>query len=132
MTETVSLKEDHRMKTITRPLVGLMLLIGLAVFAQAQNPAVKMKAGPPPELISYTLQNVGAATILVNTVVLQVFDAKTCQKLCVSKSPVNKKILKCKTLEGQIRCSHPLPPASGYIYYLKVLHSGGQTENWLF
>ena len=120
------------MKTITRPLIGLMLLIGLAVSAQAQNPAVKMKAGPPPELISYTLQNLSAATITVNTVVLMVFDAKTCKRLCSTKSAVNKRITKCKTLDGQIRCSHPLPPASGYIYYLKVLHSGGQTENWLF
>lgn len=121
------------MKTITRPLVGLMLLIGLAVSAQAQNPAVKMKAGPPPELISYTLQNLGAATIGVNAVVLEVFDAKTCKKLCASKSPVNKKIPKCKTLEGQIRCPHPLPPAAEYIYYLKVfLSSGGTTENWLY
>lgn len=121
------------MKTITRPLVGLMLLIGLAVSAQAQNPAVRMKAGVQPELIGYGLHNLGAATILVNKVVLQVFDANTCKKLCASKSPVNKKIAKCKVLEGQIRCAAPLPPApSGYIYYLKVVHSGGQTENWLY
>lgn len=120
------------MKTITRPLVGLMLLIGLAVSVQAQNPAVKMKAGGPPELISYSLQNLGAATILVNSVVLTVFDAKTCKKLCASKSPVNKKLAKCTTLEGQIRCPNKLPAAAGYIYYLKVVHSGGQTENWLY
>lgn len=119
------------MKTISRSLVGLVLLIGLSVSAQAQNPAVKMKAGPPPELISYTLQNLSGATITVNAVVLQVFDAKTCQRLCVSRSAVNKRITKCKTLEGQIRCAHPLPQAA-YIYYLKVLHSGGQTENWLY
>jgi hypothetical protein len=110
-----------------------MLLIGLTVSAQAQNPAVKMKAGPPPELISYTLQNLSVSTITVNTVVLRVFDAKTCKRLCASRSTVNKKILKCATLEGQIRCPPPLPPApSGYIYYLKVVHSGGQTENWLY
>ena len=120
------------MKRITRPLAGLMLLIALSVSAQAQNPAVKMKAGPPPELISYTLQNLGAAPIMVNTVVLMVFDAKTCKRLCASRSPVHKKVLKCATLEGQIRCPAPLPPGNGYIYYLKVLHSGGQTENWLY
>ena len=120
------------MKTITRLLVGLMLLIGLTVSAQAQNPAVRMKAGPPPELINYSLQNLGAATIGVNTVLLQVFDAQTCKKLCVSKSAVNKKIAKCKILEGQIRCPQPLPPAAGYIYYLKVFWSGGVTENWLY
>lgn len=120
------------MKTITRPLVGLLLLIGLAVSAQAQNPAVKMKAGPPPELISYSLQNLGAATILVNSVAMAVYDAKTCKRLCSSKSQVNKKIAKCSTLDGQIRCAAPLPPAAGYIYYLRVVHSGGQTENWLY
>ncbi|MEK6300789.1 MAG: hypothetical protein AABO41_08720 [Acidobacteriota bacterium] len=120
------------MKTITRSLVGLILLIGLAVSAQAQNPAVKMKAGPPPELISYSLQNLGAATITINTAVLMVFDAKTCKRLCVSRNSVNKRITKCKTLDGQIRCPQPLPQASGYIYYLKILHSGGQTENWLY
>ena len=121
------------MKTITRSIAGLMLLIGLAVSTQAQNPAVKMKAGPPPELISYTLQNLSGATILVNAVVLQVFDAKTCKRLCASKSAVNKKVAKCAILEGQIRCPPPLPPApSGYIYYLKVFRSGGVTENWLY
>ena len=59
MTETVSkkLREDVPMETITRTLAGPILLIGLAVSAHAQNPAVKMKAGPPPELISYSLQN---------------------------------------------------------------------------
>jgi len=119
------------MKTLSRWIAVSMLLIGLAVVVQAQNPAVKMKAGPPPELITYSLQNLGAGTIAVNTVVLTVFDAKTCQRLCVSKSAVNKKIAKCKTLEGQIRCAHPLPQA-GYIYHLRVLHSGGQTENWLY
>lgn len=120
------------MKTITRTLAGLVLLIGLVMSAQAQNPAVKMKAGPPPELISYTLQNLSAATITVNSVTLTVFDAKTCKRLCFSRSPVNKKITKCSTLEGQIRCAAPLPAASGYIYHLRISHSGGQTENWLY
>ena len=120
------------MKPITRTLVGLILLIGLAVAAQAQNPAVRMKAGAPPELISYNLQNLAVSTILVKGVVLTVFDAKTCKRLCVSKSQVNKKIAKCSTLDGQIRCAHPLPQASGYIYHLKVLHNAGQTENWLY
>ena len=122
------------MKTITRSIAGLLLLTTLAVAAQAQNPAVRMKAGPPPELISYTLQNLSGATIAVGTVELQVFDAKTCKKLCASKSTVNKKIDKCKTLDGQIRCSQPLPQASGYIYFLRVRNSGGtlMTENWLY
>jgi hypothetical protein len=122
------------MKTIARPLVGLMLLIGLTVPAHAQNPAVRMKAGPPPQLISYTLQNLGLATITVGSVELQVFDAKTCKKLCASKSTVNKKVNPCKTLDGQIRCSEPLPAASGYIYFLRVKKVGGAllTENWLF
>lgn len=120
------------MKNISRALVGLMLLIGLAVSTQAQNPAVKMKAGPPPELISYTLQNLGAANILVSSVVLTVFDAKTCKRLCRSTSQPNKKVAKCATLDGQIRCAQPLPQASGYIYHLRVTHSGGQTENWLY
>jgi len=120
------------MRTITRTLAGLVLFLGLAGSVQAQNPAVKMKAGPPPELISYTLQNLGAGTITVNAAVLMVFDAKTCKRLCVSRSSVNKRIIKCNTLDGQIRCPQTLPQASGYIYYLKILHSGGQTENWLY
>lgn len=122
------------MKTITRSIAGLMLLIGLAVAAQAQNPAVRMKAGPPPELISYSLQNLSAAVIAVGTVEMRIFDAKTCKRLCGSRSVVNKKIAACQTLDGQIRCPGPPPPASGYIYWLRVRSTGGvvMTENWLY
>ena len=122
------------MKTITRSIAVLALLIGLAVVVQAQNPAVRMKAGPPPELISYTLQNLGAAVISIGIVELRVFDAKTCKLLCATRNPLNKRILPCKTLDGQIRCAHPLPPASGYIYWLRIRNSGGtvMTENWLY
>lgn len=120
------------MKTITRPLVGLILLIGLAVSAQAQNPAVRMSAGPPGS-VTYSLKNLGVI-IAIGSVELVVFDAKTCKKLCSTKSTVNKKIAVCQTLEGQIRCPQPLPPASGYIYFLRVRNTGGVllTENWLF
>jgi hypothetical protein len=120
------------MKTIARPLVGLMLLIGLSVPAQAQNPAVRMTAGPPGS-VTYSLKNLGAA-IAVGTVELVVFDAKTCKKLCATKSAVNKKIAICQILEGQIRCPQPPPPAAGYIYFLRVRNTGGVllTENWLF
>jgi hypothetical protein len=122
------------MKTITRSIAVFTLLIGLAVVVQAQNPAVRMKAGPPPELISYTLQNLGGATISVGIVELRVFDAKTCKLLCATRNPLNKKILPCKTLDGQIRCAQPLPQASGYIYWLRIRNSGGTllTENWLY
>jgi len=94
-----------------------------------------MKAGPPPELISYTLQNLRLAAITVGTVELQIFDAKTCRRLCGSRSVLNKKIDPCKTLDGQIRCPAPPPPApSGYIYFLRVRNTGGtvMTENWLY
>lgn len=122
------------MKILSRWIAVSMLLIGLAVVVQAQNPAVRMKAGPPPELISYSLQNLGAASIAVGIVELRVFDAKTCKLLCATRNPLNKKIGPCKTLDGQIRCAHPLPPAAGYIYWLRIRNSGGtlMTENWLY
>ena len=122
------------MKTISRSIAALMLLIGLAVVVQAQNPAVRMKAGPPPELISYTLQNLSAATIMVGVVELRVFDAKTCKLLCATRNPLNKKIGPCKELESQIRCPQHLPQASGYIYWLRIRNSGGTvlTEDWLY
>ena len=122
------------MKTLYRWIALSMLLIGLAVVVQAQNPAVRMKAGPPPELISYTLQNLGAATISVGIVELRVFDAKTCKLLCATRNPLNKRIGPCKTLDGQIRCAQPLPQASGYIYWLRIRNSGGtlMTEDWLY
>ena len=122
------------MKTITRSIAVFTLLIGLAVVVQAQNPAVRMTAGPPPELISYTLKNLGALSITVGVVELRVFDAKTCKLLCATKSSVNKKIDPCKGFDGQIRCAHPLPPASGYIYWLRIRNTGGTllTEDWLF
>lgn len=122
------------MKTITRSIAVLMVLIGLAVVVQAQNPAVRMKAGPPPELVTYTLQNLSAAAISIGVVELRVFDAKTCKLLCATRNPLNKRILSCKTLDGQIRCAQPLPPASGYIYWLRIRNSGGTvlTENWLY
>ncbi len=122
------------MKTITRSIAVLTLIIGLAFAVQAQNPAVRMKAGPPPELISYTLQNLNAAVISIGVVELRVFDAKTCKLLCATRNPLNKKIGPCKTLDGQIRCAHPLPQASGYIYWLRIRNSAGtvMTENWLY
>jgi hypothetical protein len=122
------------MKTLSRWIAVSMLLIGLAVVVQAQNPAVRMKAGPPTELISYSLQNLNAAAISIGVVELRVFDAKTCKLLCATRNPLNKRILPCKTLDGQIRCSHPLPQASGYIYWLRIRNSGGtvMTENWLY
>lgn len=122
------------MRTITRSIAVLMLLIGFSVAVQAQNPAVRMKAGPPPELISYTLQNLGAATIMVGVVELRVFDAKTCKLLCATRNPLNKKIGSCKELNSQIRCAQHLPQASGYIYWLRIRNSGGtlMTENWLY
>ena len=122
------------MKTISRPLVALMLLIWLSFPAQAQNPAVRMKAGPPIELITYTLQNLSAAAIFVSTVELRIFDQGTCKQLCVSVSQVNQSIGSCKTLERQIRCSAPPPPApKGYIYNLRVKRSGVLlSECWLY
>lgn len=122
------------MKTISRLLMGLMLLTWLSFPAQAQNPAVRMKAGPPTELISYTLQNLNAAAIAVSTVELRIYDQKTCKLLCRSVNQVNKTIGACKTLDGQIRCSAPPPPApGGYIYNLRVKRSGVLlTENWLY
>lgn len=111
-----------------------MLLIWLSFPAQAQNPAVRMKAGPPPELITYTLQNLSGAAILVSTVELQVFDQKTCKRLCVSTNQVNQSIGPCKTLERQVRCAAPLPPApNGYIYFLRFRRGGVLlTESWLY
>ena len=122
------------MKTLSRWIAVSMLLIGLAVVVQAQNPAVRMKAGPPPELVTYTLQNLSAAAISIGVVELRVFDAKTCKLLCATRNPLNKRILSCRTLDVQIRCSQPLPPASGYIYWLRIRNSGGTvlTEDWLY
>ena len=121
------------MKTISRLLMGLMLLTWLSFPAQAQNPAVRMKAGPPPELISYTLQNLGAAALGVSTVELRVFDQKTCKLLCRSVNQVNKTIGACKTLDGQIRCAQLAPAPNGYIYNLRVKKGAVLlTENWLY
>jgi len=93
-----------------------------------------MKAGPPPELISYELQNLGLAAITVGVVEMRVFDAKTCKRICATRSVVNKRISPCKNLEGQIRCSQPLPQGTSFIYFLRVRNSAGTllTENWLY
>ncbi len=125
----------NRMKLIARSLTMFLFLAGLATQVLAQNPAVRMSPGATKECVKATLKNLKPGPVLVVTVVeLAVFDQKTCKQLCAFRRVINQKIEPCQSIALAICCPQRLPPASGYIYWLRVHGTGAGllTEDWLF
>jgi len=123
------------MKLISRSLIVVVLLMGLAMPALTQNPAVRMTPGGSKACVKVTLKNLNtAAPITVSLAELLIFDQKTCRRLCIKRLPLNnKKIDKCQTLDFEICCPQTsLPDAPGYIYFLRISSSAGSTQDWLF
>jgi hypothetical protein len=123
------------MKLVVSSLTMMVLLVGLTTPVLAQNPAVRMTQEPTKkQCIKAELKNLNTASALaVTDVALAVFEQKTCKRLCVFRTTINKKIEPCQSLSLEICCPNELPGASGYIYWLRVRGSTGLlTEDWLF
>jgi hypothetical protein len=123
------------MKRIAQLVLLAVVLMVISIPIQAQNPAVRMAPGPTKESVKVSLRNLAAATIAVGTVELQIFDQKTCKRLCATRLVLNKKIASCQNLDFEIRCSTQIPNApGGYIYFLRVRNTANAllTEDWLF
>ena len=78
-----------------------------------------------------TLKNLRPMTIAVSYVELWIYDAKTCKRICVTRKVINKRLEPCQTMDFDLCCAQ-VPPASGYIYYVRVHHSLGINEAWAF
>lgn len=121
------------MKKIFQPLLGLVLLVAFSFPAQAQNPAVRMTATGLSS-VKFSLTNLSAGTISVGTVLLAIYDQKTCKRLCSGIVTLNKKLKQCETLSGEVKCGMPVPPGTNVIYWLRVTNTSGtkMTEDWLY
>lgn len=121
------------MKKIFQPLMGFVLLVGISFPAQAQNPAVRMTATGLGS-VKFSLTNLSSSTISVGTVLLAVYDQKTCKRLCSGIVTLNKRLKKCETLDGEVKCGMPVPPGTSVIYWLRVTNTSGtkMTEDWLY
>ena len=122
------------MKAIFRPVGALLMLLAFALPLCAQNPNVAIKlerVNVGSQCIKGSLKNLRPTTIGVSYIELWIYDAKTCKRICVTRKVINQKIKSCDTLDFDLCCAN-LPPASGYIYYVRVHHSAGINEEWAF
>ena len=120
------------MKKIFQPLMGLVLLLAFSFPAQAQNPAVRMSVTGPGS-VKFSLTNLSGVPISVGSVLLAVWDQKTCKRLCSGRVVINKRLKPCETFDGEVRCGTQIA-AGNLIYWLRVTNSSGVklTEDWLF
>ena len=119
------------MKSIFRPIGALLMLLAFAMPLCAQNPNVAIRIEPDKACVKGTLKNLRPTTIAVSYVELWIYDAKTCKRICVTRKVINKRIEPCQTMDFDLCCAQ-VPPASGYIYYVRVHHSAGVNEEWAF
>lgn len=117
------------MKTIIRSitLIGFLLLVASPLFAQTPKIAIRYEIGN--ECVKGGLVNITSATILVKYVELWVYDQKTCKRICISRKVINQKIGRCDSLPFDLCCKE-FTKADGFIYYVRVTHSGGVNEQW--
>jgi hypothetical protein len=119
------------MRSTFRSMIAALFLLTFAVPLCAQNPNVAIHIEPDKACVKGTLKNLRPSTIAVPYVELWIYDAKTCQRICVTRKVINKRIEPCQTMDFDLCCAN-LPPASGYIYYVRVHHSAGINEEWAF
>src|SRR6266478_1886609 len=123
------------MKSIFRPIGALLMLLAFALPLCAQNPnvAIKLEAGTGAGdyCVKGSLKNLRPTFIAVSYIELWIYDAKTCKRICVTRKVINKRIEPCQTMDFELCCAQ-VPPASGYIYYVRVHHSAGINEEWAF
>src|SRR5258708_12890030 len=123
------------MKICSRTLCAAALLLVFALPLCAQNPNVSIQFtaghGPGEYCARGTLKNLRPAAIAVSYVELWIYDAKTCKRICVTRKVINKRLEPCQTMDFDLCCAQ-VPPASGYIYYVRVHHSPGINEEWAF
>lgn len=118
------------MKLITHSAIALIFLIGLATSLQAQAPDVAVRIRPPAgNCFPVQLKNLKGAPLNINFAVVSIFD-RNCQRICISRIAVNRRLLPCRTLDVRICCQAQLPPA--YIAYVQVFHTSGRNEQWFF
>jgi len=108
-------------------LIGFLLLASSPLFAQ--NPKIAIRYGVDENCIKGTLVNITTSTITVKYVEFWIYDPKTCKRICVTRKAIFQKIKPCDSLPFDL-CCEGLPKADGYIYYVRVTHSGGVNEQW--
>jgi hypothetical protein len=119
------------MKSIFRSLIAVLFLLAFTMPLVAQNPKVAIRVSPSRNCVKVVLKNLTTASVAVSTAELWIFDQKTCRRLCITRKVINKKIGACQDFEFEICCDN-LPPASGYIYYVRVRHNLGMNEEWAY
>jgi hypothetical protein len=117
------------MKSTLRAISLIVFLFAVASPLFAQNPKIAIRYDIDRDCVKGTLANITTATILVKYVELWIYDQKTCKRICVSRKVINTKIKRCDRLGFDLCCDN-LPRADGYIYYVRVTHSGGVNEQW--
>lgn len=124
------------MKSILRALGPLLLLVAFATPLAAQNPnlAIRLDAGTGvgEYCVKGTLKNLSLMTVGVIYIELWVYDAKTCERICVTRKVINKRLKSCDTLDFDLCCKNPAPAFVSAIYYVRVHHSAGVNEAWAF
>jgi hypothetical protein len=99
---------------------------GLSTPLLAATPDVSVCITPVQNCFSVTLKNL-SGPVAINTADMTIFDQKSCKRVCVSKTSIQKKLDVCGTLTFKICCEKPLPPS--YICYVRVNHSGVNPVN---
>lgn len=124
------------MKIFFRPLAAALLLAAFALPLSAQNPnvAIRFEAGhgTGEYCAKGSLKNLRPTTIAVSYIELWIYDAKTCQRVCVTRKVLNQKIKPCDTLDFELCCKNISPAFVDGIYYVRVHHSAGVNEAWGF
>ena len=118
------------MKSMIRITSLLVLLLVTPTAFFAQTPKIAIQSNIDGSCVKGNLVNITTAAINVKYVELWIYDPKTCKRICVSRKVLNTTVKRCDKLAFGL-CCDTRPPADGYIYYVRVTHSGGVNEQWL-
>lgn len=121
------------MKIIIRSAVALLFLLVMAAPSLAQNPNLAIRLGPPPTpkaCFPVQIKNLRSTPLNCTVALVSIFDQSTCKLVCEMKMAVSKTLPPCQTFNFTICCPKPLPQT--WIARVRVDHSFGMNEEWLF